>query len=159
VPSRCEIEVKPDGLFIRIKPERSLWDFIATPLIGLVIVPLAIGWGWAAFFIWGLFTWLVWNFRWNAFGEENINAGLAGIEISSRVLFLQRTRRFAKETIESLAYHPHAYRSPAGIGMMVKDRLIPFQFAKNLEPKDAEVLLNDLKANVEWAANKIRTAG
>jgi hypothetical protein len=148
--------VEHEGLSIRIKPERSLVDFVITPVVGLFIAKVASGMGWAALFIWGMFTWLVWNFVWNTFGEENINAGLSGIEITSKVLFLRHTRRFAKDTVESLAYHSHAYRSPAGIGMMVRDKLLPFQFAKNLGPEEANTLLSAFKKNVGWIADKVQ---
>jgi hypothetical protein len=156
--NRCEINADTEGLAIRIDPERSLWNFIVLPLLLLLIFLGSRNMGWGGFFLWVLSAWVAWQFVWNALGFENIDAQLSGIRVTSRVLFFHRTRWFAKESVESIAYHPHAYRSPAGIGMMVKDRLLPFQFGRELDPTEANILLQALETNVGWIRDKLRTA-
>ena len=154
--SRYEIKVKSDGLSIRIKPEQSLLNSIVSLLAAFFLLALPKGMGWPDFIYLGLFALLICNFVWNELGEEKIEVGSADVEITSRVLFLSRTRRFAKETVESLAYRPRANRSPAVIRMTLKNRLLPFRFAQDLDPDEANTLLQAFRTNISWMAEKIK---
>jgi hypothetical protein len=158
--NRCEIKTEQSLLTIRIKPERSWWTLFASPLLIAFIVTqtVELNIGWAGFFVWGLMLWLVWRMIWGAFGEEIICAETSTVSITSQVLGLHRTRRFESKDVEWMAYHPHAYRAASGIGLMLKSRLTPFQFGRELKPADAECLLQAMKTNVGWLAEKVKGA-
>ena len=156
MPTRCEIRGGPDRINIWIPPERSIWDAAVSPLLILFIASVAPSLGWSGLFLWGVMGYLVWRFVWNLFGIEEVEVNYAALTITSRVLLFHRTRRFDSADVDWIAYHPRAYRSPSGIGILVKDKVMPFQIAYDLGPEDAETALQAIKSNIPGLSSRVR---
>jgi hypothetical protein len=142
--ARCLIQKQPDCVVIRISPERSVWSLLY--LLFIFLAPTIYGLGWAGFFLWGLLGYVAWRFAWNLFGVEEIAADREALTVTKRLLFWYKTRRCSCGDIDWIAYHPSAYRSPAGIGILLKDKMNPFGIGFDLEPADAESILQALKS-------------
>jgi len=112
--------------------------------------------GWSGFFLWGLMAVVAWRFLWNMFGFEEISVAPGALTITKRLFFLHRTSRCEGSKIDWVAYHPHAYRSPAGIGVLVKDNLMPVGVGYDLGPEDAENVLQGIKSNAPWLGTRVR---
>jgi hypothetical protein len=154
--SRCEIKQESQGVSIRIRPERSIWEAIVLPILIIVFSPAILAMGWSGIVLWGMMGFILWRFAWNLFGFEEIAVAPQTLTITKRLLFLHRTRRCNSSEVDWIAYHPHAYRSPAGIGVLLKDNVMPFGIAYELKPADAETVLQAIKSNAPWLAARVR---
>jgi hypothetical protein len=76
--------------------------------------------------------------------------------ITKRMLFWHRTRRYEGRNIDWIAYHRSAYRSPPGIGVMLKDKMSPFGVAYDIDPENAETTLQAIKAGAPWLGTRVR---
>jgi hypothetical protein len=156
--SRCEIEEEATGVTIRIRPERSVLDAVVWPLTIAVVAPLIIAndLGWAGLLLWAMLSYLVWRFFWNLFGFEEIACTLDAVTITRRLWFWRKMRRCGNSNIDWIAYHPQAYRSPPGIGILLKDHVMPFGVAYDLGLNDAETVLSAIKKNAPWLGPRVR---
>jgi hypothetical protein len=156
--SRCEIEKLPDGVRIRIRPERSILDAIVWPIaiVLIVFVPVADGFGWGGLPIYAMAAYLAWRLLWNLFGFEQVVVGPDALVVTKRMLLWCRVRRCEGANIDWIAYHRSAYRSPSGIGLMLKDKMQPFGLAYDLSPEDAENVLQVLKSVAPWLGTRVR---
>jgi hypothetical protein len=154
--NRCEVKSEGSVLTARIAPERSVGSLILTPLIFAVVTKTVFELRWAGFVLWIMLLWLAWRLLWSWLGSEKIDADVSSFRITSEVLGLHRTRRFESQDVEWIAYHPRAYRSAAGIGLLRKNTGMPVEFGRELEPAEAECLLQALKHIGGGLADKVR---
>jgi len=155
---RCEIKEESAGVTIRIRPERSVLDAIVWPLTVAIFAPVIIldGIGWAGIFLWAMLGYLVWRFFWNLFGFEEIACTPSAVTITKRLWFWHKTRRCESDNVDWIAYHPRAYRSPPGIGILLKDHVMPVGVAYDLGPSNAEAVLSTIKKNAPWLGSRVR---
>jgi hypothetical protein len=137
--SRCEIKEVPEGVTIRIRPERSVIGGIVWPpmVVLIAIVVIRDSFGWAGLFLWAMMGYLVWRFLWNLFGFEEIVVTQGALTINKRMLLWRTTRHCDGNNVDWIAYHLSAYRSPPGIGVLLKDKVSPFGVAYDIGPDDA----------------------
>ena len=154
--NRCEVKSEGTVLTACIVPERSIGSLILTPLIFAVVTKTVLELRWGGFVLWIMLLWLVWRLLWSWFGSEKIDADASSFRITSEILGLHRTRRFDNQDVVWIAYHPRAYRSAAGIGLLLKDRGTTFEFGRELEPAEAECLLQALKRISGGLGDKVR---
>ncbi len=147
--------MEANEVIIWIKPERSWWD-IAFPLLIPILLITTIQIGWAGIIVCVMIGFFAWSWFLATFGTQQMVISPTTLKISTHALGLSWTKKFECSDIDWIAYRPHAYRSTSCIGLLVRDRLMPLEFASEVSEEDAAKILESLKLDCTSLTGKVK---
>jgi hypothetical protein len=104
---------------------------------------------------------------WRIFGEDRLTVTPDYVALERNILIVRRTTKFPRADVERLGFIPEfanqwwntRNRQERALGLMVRTRIMPIQFAHTISIAEVEQVFSELRRNGSWLAEFIRPVG